>query len=166
MFPPSILFATVLCLSASFSLISATLVNVTVDDSQTNEGALVIQYTPVDTWNDGPNCPACTAHPNPENTMNETWHDSTHQSGAGEDGLSFATLEFDGRFIPVPIIAELFTYLRLRCCGIRVLCHCPYFYIARREHRHDLCHRWRNSRVICFGSDEPDDVRLQCSRTL
>ena len=80
------------------SLVSAVLVNVTVDDSQTSNGATVIQYTPSDLWNDGASCVACTAHPNPEQTLDGTWHDSTYELGAGEDGLTFATLEFNGEY--------------------------------------------------------------------
>lgn len=77
-------------------LVSAVLVNVTIDDSQTSNGATVIQYTPSDSWNDGTDCVACTAHPDPTRTLDGTWHDATHEPGAGEDGLNFATLQFDG----------------------------------------------------------------------
>ena len=102
MSPLSAPFLTVLSLIAfSGLLVSAALVNTTVDDSQTSDGAFVIQYTPADLWNDGLNCSGCTAHPNPVDTWDGTWHDATHVEGAGEDGLNFATLVFDGKPIPI-----------------------------------------------------------------
>lgn len=91
------LLSTVLSLAVR-SFVSAAQVNVTVDDSQTSSGASLIQYTPSTLWNDGTNCSGCTAHPDASRAMDGTWHDSTHAEGAGDDGLSFATLTFTGMF--------------------------------------------------------------------
>lgn len=91
------LVLTLLSLSTQPFLAYAALVNVTVDDAQLDaSGNTLIQYTPSGGWNIGNNCSACTARPNSPQTFDGTWHDSTHEEGAGADGLTFATLQFTG----------------------------------------------------------------------
>ena len=97
--PLLLTFLSLICTSS----VAAALVNVTVDDSQTDNGSLLIQYTPADLWNNGPTCTACTAHPDSANMSDSTWHDSTHAEGAGSDGLPFASLQFSGKTLMMSI---------------------------------------------------------------
>ncbi|TFK57565.1 hypothetical protein OE88DRAFT_1804082 [Heliocybe sulcata] len=59
--------------------ILAVLTNVTVDD---NNGDPVthakVTYSPAGVWNFGPQCVACTAHPDPNQVYMRTWHDATY----------------------------------------------------------------------------------------
>ncbi|EKM60717.1 uncharacterized protein PHACADRAFT_168032 [Phanerochaete carnosa HHB-10118-sp] len=102
MFPTQLrpLFLTILSLTLH-SVVSGALVNITVDDSQTEDGSTIIQYTPTELWNVGTDCSGCTAHPDSTRTLDGTWHDSTHEQGAGADGLPLATLQFEGSGIYV-----------------------------------------------------------------
>ena len=78
--PLDVLSLAFLSLSASrlLPLASATLVNVTIDDTFGDEltGAR-ITYTPQGAWNFGQNCTECTAMPDPSLARNGTWHDGT-----------------------------------------------------------------------------------------
>lgn len=58
--------------------VSALLQNKTVDDAYTggNEGISLI-YLPDGVWSQGNVCTGCTAHPDPSQTFNGTWHDTT-----------------------------------------------------------------------------------------
>jgi len=90
--------------------VSATLVNITVDDSAIDTGATRISYAPQLEWNIGNNCSACTARPNPQQAFAGTWHDSTFPQGGGEADLKTASLEFNGSAIYVYcILARSFT---------------------------------------------------------
>ncbi|KAI0656478.1 hypothetical protein C8Q70DRAFT_1046820 [Cubamyces menziesii] len=77
------------------SLVSASLVNVTIDDTfgDASNGAQII-YEPDSVWNIGNNCAACTAHPDPGLVYDGTWHDGTTQLGS-EDLLT-AAVGFSG----------------------------------------------------------------------
>ena len=82
-------------LFAMRSLVSASLVNVTIDDTfgDASNGAQII-YEPDSVWNIGNNCAACTAHPDPGLVYDGTWHDGTTQLGS-EDLLT-AAVGFSG----------------------------------------------------------------------
>ncbi|THH30166.1 hypothetical protein EUX98_g3998 [Antrodiella citrinella] len=77
-----------LLLLCSYSLVSATLVNITVDDSgaDPSNGARIM-YAPSSAWSFGQDCTACTARPDPEEAFMETWHDGTFnpQPGSNDD---------------------------------------------------------------------------------
>ncbi|KAH9891100.1 hypothetical protein C8Q73DRAFT_651697 [Cubamyces lactineus] len=95
----------ILLLPALFSLLttsrlatisaSAALVNVTIDDTYGDpiNGAQVT-YEPLDAWNVGQSCTACTAHPDPTLAHNGTWHDGTVQAGSTQ--LLTAMTRFEG----------------------------------------------------------------------
>ena len=144
------------------SLIYATLVNVTVDDSQTSNGITLIQYTPSSLWNDGPSCVGCTAHPNPEQTLDGTWHDSTHEPGAGEDGLTFATLQFDGESLTITFTIPLTGFYRSG--SVCILYHCTHFSLTGRKCGPDLFHRRQCYGDLSFTPNQSNNLRLQRSR--
>lgn len=81
-----------LTLFRPFVAVSATLVNVTVDDSQTD----LIQYTPAGLWKAQSDCPTCEANPNPAEAYSGTWHDCSYLQGGGSSDLNFATFSFEG----------------------------------------------------------------------
>ena len=82
------LFATVAPVLAAIQLI-----NVTVDDQHS-----LIQYAPVGVWNIGQECTGCTAHIEPNQTYNGTWHDvSFNPSQPGQEYLETMTFSFSGK---------------------------------------------------------------------
>ncbi|KAH9902419.1 hypothetical protein C8Q73DRAFT_634874 [Cubamyces lactineus] len=77
------------------SLVSASSVNVTIDDTLGDSlNGAQITYEPDSMWNVGQNCTACTAHPDPSLVHDGTWHDGTTQ--AGSDELLTAAVAFNG----------------------------------------------------------------------
>ncbi|KAI0700419.1 hypothetical protein BC835DRAFT_416635 [Cytidiella melzeri] len=95
-------FVTFALVCLLFSLVvSASLVNITVDDSEFNNGVPRITYTPLNSWHIGEDCLTCTAHPNPDEAFAGTWHDSTFLRGADEHDIKTASLEFNGSAIYV-----------------------------------------------------------------
>ena len=83
---------------------SSTLVNVTVDDSESEDNSSTgdrIIYGRINDirsgggWNIGQDCPGCLAQPDPAQVFNGTWHDTATQ-GNGKN-LSYATLTFTGK---------------------------------------------------------------------
>ncbi|KAI0344072.1 hypothetical protein BDW22DRAFT_1327404 [Trametopsis cervina] len=81
-------------------LATATLVNVTVDDSEILNGSAAITYAPLTGWNNGADCASCDARPDPSRTWGGTWHDSTYPGG-GENHILSASLIFNGSAIYV-----------------------------------------------------------------
>ena len=73
---------------------SATLVNVTVDDSSND-----ITYSPVGEWSIGNSCSMCTAHPDAAETKDGTWHDISFFAGGSEadSDPQTASLQFNGK---------------------------------------------------------------------
>lgn len=57
----------------------AALVNITIDDKYGDpKTGNQVMYSPPDSWNDGTNCSACTARPDPSIPYLNTWHDGTY----------------------------------------------------------------------------------------
>ncbi|KAI8983377.1 hypothetical protein BD414DRAFT_490726 [Trametes punicea] len=93
----TLLFALLPALTASLGPLSAsaTLVNVTIDDTFGDEsnGSQVV-YEPDDAWSAGQTCAACTAHPDSTLARNGTWHDGTTQANSTQ--LLTAAVRFEG----------------------------------------------------------------------
>ncbi|TBU46568.1 hypothetical protein BD309DRAFT_840655, partial [Dichomitus squalens] len=78
--------------------VSATLVNVTIDDTFGDPATGdQISYAPEGTWQPV-SCAGCTAKPNPSQVSNSTWHEGTfNPDGArGSDQLLSAAVSFEG----------------------------------------------------------------------
>lgn len=73
------------------SPVLCSLVNVTIDDTlgdPTNGQQIV--YSPAGAWNEGQDCPSCSAQPSSSDTFDGTWHDATYNpTGAGTDINNF-----------------------------------------------------------------------------
>ena len=98
----SLIFLTIATL-AHFPRASAALVNVTIDDTlgDPRTGAQIV-YGPAGVWKVGQTCTTCTAHPDPSELVNGTWHDGTF-SAAVENGnvsnqLLTAAVSFEGQY--------------------------------------------------------------------
>lgn len=77
---------------------SATATNRTIDDYY---GDSVTGYPPVysGSWNYGPTCSGCSAHPNATSTFNASWHDAT--SDPTVSSTNTITLAFNGTSLKV-----------------------------------------------------------------
>lgn len=61
----------------------AALVNVTIDDTHGDpKTGTQVTYSPSEYWNDGTNCPLCTAHPDVSQAYLGTYHDGTWNPAA------------------------------------------------------------------------------------
>lgn len=68
--------------------------NHTIDDEYGDSlGGGTIQYTPADGWQQGATCGGCFATPEKVLAFDETWQDSTADSGRGSREL---TITFNG----------------------------------------------------------------------
>lgn len=86
-------------LRLSCALVSATLINVTVDDQGADsQTGLAISYTPAsNSWNLGQTCHECSTQPDPAQAFDGTWHDATYNSNVGgQTDPETATFEFTG----------------------------------------------------------------------
>lgn len=82
-------------------LVTAILVNVTVDDDgQDPMTGSLIQYGPPGAWSFGQNCTKCLAKPDPSQIYNGTWHDGTYLPNSSNpsdvSGVLTATFQFSG----------------------------------------------------------------------
>ncbi|KAI0323265.1 hypothetical protein GY45DRAFT_695812 [Cubamyces sp. BRFM 1775] len=82
----------------SQALVSATLVNITIDDTYGDESnGKQITYSsedPKSPWHLGQSCTGCAVHLDPTHVYDGTWHDSTHEAESEE--LLTATVGFEG----------------------------------------------------------------------
>lgn len=83
-----------------FPLVGATLINITVDD--TNPDPLtgnIFTYSPDGSWNQGNNCTPCFRKLDATLTFDGTWHDTTYDSSqAGLSEVQTALFKFTGTF--------------------------------------------------------------------
>lgn len=101
-FNPVLYTLSSLLLLCSHSLVSATLVNITVDDSGLDPvTGSRIAFAPSDAWSFGQDCTACTARPDPNQAFMHTWHDGTFNPIAGSTNdpntVLTATFQFQGK---------------------------------------------------------------------
>ena len=117
MLPFRALFIVCLCLFFYSLCASATLVNVTVDDSSSD-----ITYSPANEWSQGDSCSECTAHPDIAETNDGTWHDTTFKADGSEPNPQTASLQFNGKLSPNLLYLTLTSFaftVRIGC--LRVL---------------------------------------------
>ncbi|PBL00436.1 hypothetical protein ARMGADRAFT_1006643 [Armillaria gallica] len=74
-------------------LVEAKLVNVTIDDQSAG-----LIFSPVDAWNNGASCQACTARPDGSQAIDETWHDSTFNKDPGSNNYPNQVLNVSTSF--------------------------------------------------------------------
>lgn len=98
---PSLLLCISIFLSSPL-LTTAALVNVTIDDTLGDlTTGINFTYNPPSAWAYGPTCTGCTAHPDPAQAFDGTWHDATYNPVSGSndvpDQIIVASVDFNGQ---------------------------------------------------------------------
>lgn len=82
---------------SSVALVSATLVNITVDDTAPYPADVTLTYAPPgdNVWELSPNCDGCSPSPNPQQANDGTWHAATEDATL-DTAPQNVTFEFTG----------------------------------------------------------------------